>query len=175
MAAWQTPYRQALAADRARLRRRRLEPVVLLVVAALPGNAVLAGNRLVGLADAQALHAADLLDRLVPEDRAGEAFLIHAIDHSQALGFVGIEPSLVEQATGTEGAAGAVGVKADAILADPGQQAVVGGQGFDGGVGDGAARAEHDQAELVDRHGSVAGSLWKIRPAASWSRRPRSR
>jgi hypothetical protein len=48
-----------------------------------------------------------------------------------------------------------VGVHADALLAHPGQQAVVGGEGLDGGVRDRAPRPEQQEAELVDGDGSI--------------------
>src|SRR5262245_20290980 len=90
-----------------------LEPVILVVVTSLPVNAVSPGNLLISLANTQSFHAPHLLDGLVLERGSREAFLVHAVDNSKSLVFVGVKTGLPQQASGTERPAGAVGVKAD--------------------------------------------------------------
>src|SRR5439155_15897883 len=86
--------------------------------------------------------------------RAGEALLVHAIDDGQPLLVIRRQAGLPQQPASAEGAAGRMGIQANAVLADPGEQAIVLGQGLDRGVRDGGAGPEQDHAELVD--GDVA-------------------
>src|SRR5579871_2380049 len=142
-----------------------LEPVLLVVIAPLPIDAVLLGDFLIRLADAQTLHAAHLLDGFVLEGCAGKPFLIHAIDDGKPLGLVGIEAGLAQQTSRAKRSAGAMGVETDALLANPGEQAIVSGKRLDGGVGDGAARTEQNEAELVDGNRGIACEVMKNQPS----------
>jgi hypothetical protein len=54
-----------------------------------------------------------------------------------------------------------VGIKADTLLANPGEQTVVGGECLDGRVGYCAPRPEQNEAELIDGYGSIAREVVK--------------
>src|SRR6266849_10693608 len=52
-------------------------------------------------------------------------------------------------------------IEPDGILTDPGEQAIIVGQGLDGGMGNGGAGSQEDDTELIDGDVAVPGFVVK--------------
>ena len=121
-----------------------------------------AGGIGVGLADANAFFAAKLLEGEAGLGRIGEAQTVHAHDDLEASEVVGDEARLKNEVAAVARAAHALGVEADAVLADPDDQAVVVGQRLDRLVADLRARPEQQDGQRRGGNGA-----W-CRPPARW-------
>src|SRR5260370_16708852 len=81
------------------------KPLVLIVIATFPRDAMFFGQVLISLSTPLTFHAANLLQTLVDQDLAGKAFLIHAVDNLKAQLFITGQPGLIDGSTGAERAA----------------------------------------------------------------------
>ncbi len=133
-------------------------PTVAVVVTAVPGYAIFFAGLGVGLANANAFETPDLRQGEVWGEGGGEAVAVHVDDDLLPFGGAADEFGLVEQALGFAGFAETLGIEASGILACPENGAAVVGEGFDGGVGDGGAGAEHEEGEVGD--GDVGAAVF---------------
>lgn len=125
-------------------------PVVRIVAAALPVDAMAVGQQGIGLAHADALDAAQLIDRPARGGLFAEAHGIHLADDAQPRRVIQRDLCLPQELVRARAARLSGGIEPHTALADPcDKRSDPGGQDH-GGMADAGTRFQHDAGNAAD-------------------------